>query len=339
MSSNRLSIPAGSNQIKQLTNSVVIITGAGRSGKTLVGNLLGSCHNVEHLDEPWLPMTLPVLAGQGALTHTLAIDMFRASVVELWYDRLLMRHVNFRPADLSSIWRQKGPEEIMSRLVGLYSREDVRRYANVNRPSLVLTLTNTLPYLDFFHEALPGCRIIHVVREGVDVAVAVARKGWLSDEELLDPKNAQPYRPYYRSQSSNVYYLPWWLEEGQEELFLGLSEFERGLLYWRRLMELLEDQAVGRTADSPLVVKLADVVDRPQETIQSLLESLGFTETEFTHGLLSKVMQDEVEEPPAGLAQVLEPADLMAVREIYLRLGLPVSKLDRIVAGTAPQAH
>jgi hypothetical protein len=350
LSPNNLSIPAGANQIEQLAGSVVIITGVGRSGKTLLGNLLGTCRNVEHLDEPWLPMLLPMLAGKGAIEETLAIDMFRSSVVELFNDRLLMRHVNFRPSDLSSIWRQKSPDEIISRLIGLYSREDVRQYAGENAPTLVLNLTDTLPFSRFFSKALPGCRIIHVLRDGVDVALAIADKGWLSDGELLSPNNALPYWQFHRSSNAQSYYFPWWLEADEAEMFLGFSDFERGLMYWRRLLDLSEKQGAG-TESKELLVKFSDLMERPREVLRSLLEylgspeslssrePLGLPETELTQAMLSKIIPEAEKELPTSPPSGLERSNLIAAREIYKRFDLPGRRLEKPLSESAPAAH
>jgi hypothetical protein len=199
-----LSFYSGGNQLSVPT---VVITGVARSGKTLVGNLLGSCQNVEHIDEPWLLMMLPIMAGEGAMPEMLARQMFQTYAYELWNDRILMRHVNFRPSDLSSIWKQKTPEEIFTRLIGLYSRDDVRRYVSENRQTLILTLTDTVPYCDFFWKTLPKCKIVHIVREGLAVALEVKRKRWLSDDEIRRPSHAKPYRAYSESINSVTYHL------------------------------------------------------------------------------------------------------------------------------------
>lgn len=330
-----LSFYSGANQISQLTSSVVIITGVGRSGKTLVGNALGTCHGVDHIDEPWFPMMLPILAGHGLIPEKLAIHMLQTSIGELSNDRILMRNVNFRPADLSSIWQQKTPQEIFTRLLGLYSRDDVRRYAHCKKASLVLTLTDTLPFWRFFCKALPGCQVIHVLRDGLDVAHDVAQKHWLSDDELLRPMNALPYREYSCPGNSSKYYLPFWVESGEEERYLSLSEYARGLYYWRRLMELSEfTDARQGYPQSPLVVKFQDVLNSPQETLSALIETLGMGKTELTEQHIARIVPKTNEEAAVELSGEEQRQELCAAREMYLKLNLPTQRIDNLLSSS-----
>lgn len=320
---------SGANQLDRLASSVVIITGVGRSGKTLVGNALGTCHGVDHIDEPWFPMMLPILAGHGLIAEKLAIHMFQTSIVELSNDRILMRNANFRPADLSSIWQQKTPQEIFNRLLGLYSRDDVRRYAHDAKSSLVLTLTNTLPFWHFFRKALPACRIIHVLRDGLAVAHDVAQKRWLSDDELSRPMHALPYREYVRPSNGAKCYLPFWVETGKEERYLNLSEYARGLYYWRRLIELSEiTNADQGCIQPPLVVKLQDVLNGPRETLSTLIETLGMSKTELTEQLFARIVPEAREEAAVELSGEEDRQELCAVRKAYLKLNLPTQGID-----------
>src|SRR5688572_28712661 len=94
-----------------LTLPIYVVTGAARSGKTLLGKVLGTCAHVEYLDEPWLPIVLSMAADQGNMPRALAEGLMRTYVYELLNDRILMRHANFRPSDLTSMWLQKSPEE------------------------------------------------------------------------------------------------------------------------------------------------------------------------------------------------------------------------------------
>lgn len=325
-----LSFFAGRNH--QLQN-VVVITGAGRSGKSLVGNLLGSCENVEHIDEPWLLMELPEMVGHGLISEVVAIDIFRTCLYELLNDRILMRHVSFRPSDISSIWAQKSPQEILLRLIGLNSRADVRQYVSEKRTTLVLTLTDTLPFCDFFQKALPGCRIVHVVREGLAVALDVFEKHWLSDEEFSRPRLGCLYRQYNGSGNPGPYYLPSWVELGEEEAFLSRSEFARGVYYWRRLMEagrLVRNQL----SDARLlyVRRFCDLLDQPRAVVGSLTELLGLKPTQATEALLAQLKREDREVPDAHLC-ALNNDELSSIKEIYREFGMPTNQLDRLTTG------
>lgn len=307
----------------------VVITGVARSGKTLVGNLLGSCLHAEHIDEPWILMELPIMAGKGLLPEPVAVNIFQTYLYELLNDRVLMRHANFRPADLSSVWRQKTPQEILDRLLGLQSRDDVRRYLRESHTTAVLTLTDTVPFCAFFQKALPGCRIVHVVHDGFEVAFDVAEKHWLSNEELVNPRHSNLYRHYVRPQDRMTYHLPFWLEEGKEEIYLGWSEYARALYYWRRHMEVAcESKGVLEGQNVLRVIRLSDILDRPCDAIRALTEFLGLTPTELTEDLLRKIVRRERQLPDKVFAEVSHD-EWQAVKKSYEGLGLSADRLEK----------
>jgi hypothetical protein len=271
---------------------VVIITGVSRSGKTLLGQLLGSMQNVEHVDEPWLPIMLPVMQGKGLIDRKVAQTLLLSFTEELFNDTILLRRANFRPSDHSSIWACKGVQEIFSRLVNLYSRGDVRQYIRKNDPVLLYNLAETIPYLSFFVETFPQCKIVHVIRNGLDVALAAAEKQWFSDAQLKNPLNNQVFRAYQGSDESTQYYLPWWLQENDIELFLGMGDFARGLCYWRSLLEQSQEQIAELKAVRPHIyreVRFEDLVQTPTQIANDIAAFLDLTPSERTVSLLSLI--------------------------------------------------
>jgi hypothetical protein len=235
-----LSFFSGDYLLTRMVSKIVIVTGAARSGKSTISNILGSCQNVEHIEEPFPLMVLPILAGNGDIAEDLAIRLFRTSLVEILNDRILMRNANFRPSDMSSIWSQKPIKEIINRVIVTETRQDVMEHLSADPTTLVLNLTDTLPYCDFFWKAIPDCQVIHVLRGGLGVAQEVTDRGWFSDDQLIKPAEAYPLKVY--TMNNTDYHLPYWVETGSEDNFVESSLFIRSLYYWRRLLGLAIDQ-------------------------------------------------------------------------------------------------
>lgn len=271
---------------------VAIITGVSRSGKTLLGQLLGSMRNVEHVDEPWLPMMLPVMQGKGLIDREVAKTLLQSFTEELFNDTILLRRANFRPLDRSSIWTCKGAQEIFPRLVNLHSRDDVRRYVRENDSVLLYNLAETIPFLSFLVEAFPHCKIIHVVRNGLDVALAAADKQWFSDAQLKNPLNNQVFKLYQSIDRSSKYHLPWWLQEEDTELFLSMGDFARGLCYWRSLLEQSQEQIAELKAAHPHIyheVKYEELVRSPVQILNNIATFLDVAPSEQTASVSSTI--------------------------------------------------
>lgn len=282
---SRFSFTSGVNH---LTFQTAVITGTCRSGKTLLGNLLATANFVEHADEPWLPMNLPVAVGLKMVDKKLAKDMFVTYTTELFNDMVLLRHANFRSKDMSSIWKQKTPKEIFFRLKGLETRLDVKNFAAQHNPLLLYNLAEAIPYIKFITFALPSCKIIHSVREGFQVAQDVAAKHWFSDKQLLFPINAQIYRKY--KYKTKIWYLPWWVSNNDEGKFINFSELERALYYWCSLIEKsidIIDSLV--TKGRCLTVRYEDLVKNPSKTLNATLRYLSIKKTPLTEKALKKV--------------------------------------------------
>ena len=89
-----------------------------------------------------------------------------------------------------------------------------------------------LPAIFYF---LPNCKIIHVIRRGVDVAYNIEEKRHFSDQQLMRPPHARIYYPtVYKGKN---FYIPCWVAPKDKIKFLEYSEFERSLFHWCSLME------------------------------------------------------------------------------------------------------
>ncbi len=306
-SGNRYRMYAGTNH---MDFRVAIITGVCRSGKTLVGQLLGSMRNVEHIDEPWLPMMLPVMQGKALIDREVARTLLRSFTEELFHDMILLRNANFRPQDLSSIWVRKGAPEIFSRLVNLHSRDDVQRYVRENNSVLLYNLAEVMPYLSFLIEVFPHCKIIHVVRNGLDVALSITDKQWFSDAQLKNPRNNLLFREYRSADGAKRYYLPWWLQEEDSESFLNMGNFGRGLCYWRSLLEQSREQIKQLKAKKPQIyceVKYEELVRDPAHVLDDLADFLDIVPSEQTASVRAMLEnQKTVSQPTYPIEQVPE---------------------------------
>lgn len=307
---------------------VAIVTGVCRSGKTLVGQLLGSMANVEHIDEPWLPMMLPVLQGKGLIDPDVGKTLLQSFTEELFNDMILLRNANFRPSDLSSMWTRKNAQEIFSRLVNLHSRRDVRKYVAEHRSVLLYNLAEVMPYLSFLTDAFPRCKVIHVIRNGLDVATSTAEKQWFSNERLANPSNNQVFRAYQSNIDRTQYYLPWWLREDDSEAFLTMGDFARGVCYWRSLLEQSREQISQLKATRPDAyheVKYEDLVRAPTQSVNNIAMFLDVTPTEQTAAVLSTLRTEATS--PAHPIDRLPQDEMERVTRLLRAFGYPTPDL------------
>jgi len=227
-----------------------------------------------------------MVSQTGKVEIEFAREWLAVYLCELFNDLLLLRRANFRPNDLSTIYTKKTPHEIFERLTKINTRTEVKQYAKENGSVLVVTLSECTPFIKFILQALPDVKIVHVVRNGYDVALEVEAKKWFSTEQLLCPTNAQLYTPFQYCGSN--WYIPWWVNDGEEHYFLNLSEYERCLYYWCSLMEKSQD-AFRKCDCGEILVRYEELVANPQQKFDHVSKSLG-----LFPGALSRIQISEV---------------------------------------------
>lgn len=282
--------------VKFFNFGVVFVVGGNRVGKTLLSVLLASFRNAEHVDESWLPTMLPSLQKCGVVERDAAVQMLRSYIEDLFYETLLARKINLRPSDRSSIWQHKTPAALMYRMNHLKTRLQAEDYAKNRMALLLLSLPGTGSSSDFLQSAIPKSRVLHVVRHAYDVANEVAGKRWFSNNNLRVPLYTCLRFRHRSSHFKGVFFIPWWVKENEAEYFLRLTDFEKGLYFWRSMLPI--DQSgvlVLKNSHDKLyrLVRYEDVVSSPHSFVDDMSRWLSRKRTLLTRNLLAEIRKPE----------------------------------------------
>ncbi len=222
---------------EMMPQQTVIITGVGRSGTSILGSLVASLLGVEFVYEPWFLAQLPLFSSASVASRKVLNELLRGYTANLFYDNLMGRGVNFRPGDASRVFNYQ-PERILNdKWKNVSSHGDVVAYAKQHRSMLVMKMINLQPFYDVLFEALPNLKIIHIVRNPVDVAFSIEKKKWLSDRALEEEVSIFPKKTVKSSEGSGSRAVPWWLKKTDLLGFSNASEYERSLMCWCSLLE------------------------------------------------------------------------------------------------------
>jgi hypothetical protein len=210
--------------------TVAVITGAFRSGKTVLGLELAKGKYVDHFEDDWISMILTISSGLGMIDSAFAKHFLRAYINEKINDSVLLRNANFRPGDQTSIWNLNNTEDIFHRLMEVKSRVDVSDFLASNNYLLLLNLPSILPFVNFLFDVYPGLKALHVVRNGISVAKEIEAKEWWSDESLRLRRISTIYKTV--KLKGEIVNFPWWVRDDEEEFFYALDGFSRALYSW-----------------------------------------------------------------------------------------------------------
>ena len=151
---------------KLLTDRVILITGAGRSGTTILGKIIGSMSDCYYLFEPSIMkfVTNP---------HELRATIFE----DYWLLQYQGRAGNYQNFDDDSHMYNYRTD--LCRMLG--RKDDVKNCLN---SKLVIKLTEFQNRTDFFKLTFPGAKVVHIYRNGNDVVDSMMKRGWYTDKYM-----------------------------------------------------------------------------------------------------------------------------------------------------------
>jgi hypothetical protein len=118
------------------------------------------------------------------------------------------------------------------------------------------------PEMAFLVEAIPhaypDARIVHMVRDGRDVACSLLEKPWLRREQARTDDAGVPYGAYAR----------FWVESDRRDEFATASDAQRAAWVWRSYL------AAAQTAESALVIRYEELTANPAAVAEELARHL-----------------------------------------------------------------
>jgi Sulfotransferase family len=246
-----------------VTAERAFVLGAPRSGTSFLMGFFDALPDAESVSGNLFPIGVAHLAAQelpgdvlevlqrsfrGALAEYLTTSVYRSrwGALQKWWA------ASRRPRDLPPVAKGVRTERV------LVYKEPFLAFA----PELT-------------YEALPTSRLIYIFRDGRDVADSLIRTyDILTDEKLADLEANES--PIGRKVGDR--YVPWWVAEGEEYLFLAATPYVRAVWMWREMIrrssEFLNRPDViasGRV----LQVRYEELMRDPQQQGEAILVHLG----------------------------------------------------------------
>lgn len=160
--------------------------------------------------------------------------------------------------------------------------------------------------VDFLAAAFPRSRFVHIIRDGRDVAVSLAKKPWLRSDaanELKFEPGGYRYGPFPR----------FWVEPERLEEFRSTSDIHRCIWSWRRHVEAAQRDAEALDDERYLEIRYEQLVEKPAEEVHRMLSFLGLSASAGVDGLLERVTTEAQRGSVGTWRDELGPGELRAI--------------------------
>ena len=240
-----------------------VVLGSPRSGTTYLMKLLNTLPYCECLIGTLISSSIPQIVKQDipkTIYDSLAVGFERSIDAYLHSGRFLSRAAAIQK------W-MNAPHGLKGLLKAMKGQRSIRRLI-YKEPFLAFAP-------DFVDKALPQAKVIHIYRDGRDVANSLVETYNVLTDESLTSLHASEMR---LGRKYDHRYVPWWVKQGEEDRFLHATPYIRAIWMWAYMVRGCReyyDQAHIRISGRIMFLKYEDLMRDPLTYGMAVLEHLN----------------------------------------------------------------
>jgi hypothetical protein len=199
-------------------DSVLLIDGITRAGKSMLSHIVGSLRGVEITRLDMMFEELAYIYGFGKISKDAVVTMLRLEVQTKLYESMIGRFTNFRFHDLTGVFDNVNSLRYFKRLFMKDGDVVIGRIRKEN-PLFQVQTHDILGFIDIYFEAFgKGLLTLEIIRHPIDLIHSYFVKGY--GKRDMDPRNFGLTMKYEGK------ILPTYAH-GWEDLYLSSSQMDR----------------------------------------------------------------------------------------------------------------
>ena len=263
--------PVSISSPELIRSRVCLVDGLTRTGKSLVCQLFPAFEGMEHPHFlTLLEQILPMMEHQAISTDA-AKALIRLHLNEFFCDYILARKANFRPNELTSIFRSLNPQKFFENLNKQDKPENLQEFEKNNSNYFSFMTHDILTHFDLFKALELPYQIVTIYRDPIDTVWSWYKRGW----GTRFTEDSRSFTTLVESDKEQK--LPWWCLP-IKDLYDKSKPIERCIL----MHNLLLKRAIYNTKNLTwnngiLVLKFEDVCQNPIQAMHSISKFLNLT--------------------------------------------------------------
>lgn len=262
-----------------LTKNLLVLDGLTGTGKTMMSAILQSFDRVENGRFIYDLEYISISSYLGAHRSDSAQSLLDLIIDWKLYDNLISREVNFRPSDLSTIFKHPNWFEYIRRLCQDDGASVMERIETTNPIMMIITHQLMMAMEPLMQQFKNRIKVVEMVRHPYYLL-----DHWIASVEIF-ATTPRDFTVWVDNESGVP--VPWFAHEWRES-YWSLSKFDRAVLSIESLSRHYKESKSTKILETTFVVPFEHFVLRTDDYLNDLAEWIGTSTTNHTRKLCRK---------------------------------------------------